>query len=272
MKNGIERDLFDSYDYCSPKMKSFFSLGTRQLYSEYQQNSTWWRQKPNSSRESKVEDDGIEYILNNLHHRALDDDPETNSIVFLGCSDTFGVGNELENTWPYLVKTELDRKGWNLGNPGGGIDSCYENFKRISSKIKFDLVFFLVPSFFRRTIWMQHIDHAEGERLAFTGNTKHIPDLRFRSCSVPQEDSAIQLALNHNCLLSSCKMAIDGIENICNKAGARLIYILHPMYYVNDISDEIYKYAPFSKAADNNHLGPDFQKVLAETFLKLYKK
>ena len=49
-------------------------------------------------------------------------------ILFLGCSNTFGIGLELENTWPYVLLNEIKNYTgkkiplWNLAIPGSSID------------------------------------------------------------------------------------------------------------------------------------------------------
>ena len=64
----------------------------------------------------------IEYSFNNYGFRTPDDFNDINEgNVFLGCSDTMGVGHLLENTWPYKVNKEVGGKFWNLSQGGSGI-------------------------------------------------------------------------------------------------------------------------------------------------------
>lgn len=44
---------------------------------------------------------------------------------YLGCSMTFGVGVNAEDTWPHQMSKRLDRPGLNFGVPGGSIESQY---------------------------------------------------------------------------------------------------------------------------------------------------
>ena len=47
------------------------------------------------------------------------------SIMFLGCSNTIGIGLPLENNWPTLVSNELNLKMINLGIGGSGSDTAF---------------------------------------------------------------------------------------------------------------------------------------------------
>jgi len=71
----------------------------------------------------------IEYKLNSLGHRCKDLN-EINLheyILFAGCSNTFGIGLELENTYPYLVSEKLNCDYYNLSISGTGIDVLEHN-------------------------------------------------------------------------------------------------------------------------------------------------
>lgn len=66
----------------------------------------------------------ITYKFNNYGFRCdqFNNDP---SVVFLGCSHTFGVGLPLECTWPYLVAKSLNLQCYNLGLPGTSNDTAF---------------------------------------------------------------------------------------------------------------------------------------------------
>ena len=68
----------------------------------------------------------IEYNYNNFGFRTPDDFNDTDEgNVFLGCSDTMGIGHLLENTWAYKVNKEVGGKFWNLSQGGCGIQTDY---------------------------------------------------------------------------------------------------------------------------------------------------
>lgn len=69
----------------------------------------------------------ISYRLNEYGFRC-DSFPEIetrDSITFIGCSNTFGVGMNKEKTWPALLSEKLNLKEINLGIAGGSLDSAF---------------------------------------------------------------------------------------------------------------------------------------------------
>ena len=71
----------------------------------------------------------IAYELNSLGHRSknIEDIDLDNYILFTGCSNTLGVGLELEKTFPYLVAEGLQIDYYNLALSGTGIDVMLHN-------------------------------------------------------------------------------------------------------------------------------------------------
>jgi len=69
----------------------------------------------------------INYNLNTYGFRS-DEFPEKEcreSITFLGCSNTFGVGMPKEHTWTSILAKELNLKEINLGIASGSLDSAF---------------------------------------------------------------------------------------------------------------------------------------------------
>lgn len=64
------------------------------------------------------------YKLNSQGFRS-DEFSKDDSIMFLGCSYTFGTGLPLENTFAHIVSTRLNLKCYNLGQPGGSNDTTF---------------------------------------------------------------------------------------------------------------------------------------------------
>lgn len=97
--------------------------------------------------------DGISYMLNSDGARC-DEFTEKNNkvkVLFIGCSHTFGIGQELEDVWCHKLYTqiskELDIDGfYNLGLPGATINDIIFNFFRYIKKYGVpDIVFALWP-------------------------------------------------------------------------------------------------------------------------------
>ena len=66
----------------------------------------------------------ITYQFNDQGFRSEEFDC-SRSILFLGCSFTMGIGLPYEQTWPYLVATDLALKNFNLGIGGGSNDTAF---------------------------------------------------------------------------------------------------------------------------------------------------
>lgn len=80
----------------------------------------------------------INYFHNKLGHRCknLSEVDLNNYILFLGCSHTEGVGNALEDTYPYIVSNQLNCDYYNLSIGGTGLDTMMHNLNVWMNKIK----------------------------------------------------------------------------------------------------------------------------------------
>lgn len=67
------------------------------------------------------------------------------SITFLGCSLTHGIGIHKENTWPSLLANKLELREVNLGIPGGSTDSAFRVYNEWQPIIKSKLTCLLLP-------------------------------------------------------------------------------------------------------------------------------
>ena len=67
------------------------------------------------------------------------------SITFLGCSLTHGIGIHKENTWPVLLSNMLELREINLGIPGGSTDSAFRVYNEWQPIHKSKLTCLLLP-------------------------------------------------------------------------------------------------------------------------------
>ena len=98
----------------------------------------------------------ISYSLNSYGFRSDEFSLEEPGNVFLGCSDTFGVGHRLEHSWPYLL-TKLkfpNHKIYNLGAPGSGSDTHFRLMNGLKTKMKIKNIFHWLPIRTRYEIFM----------------------------------------------------------------------------------------------------------------------
>ena len=100
------------WEWCNPDSKELFEKNCKKY--------------PNNKSLKYYKENPIEYSFNNYGFRTPDDfNDKDDGNVFLGCSDTMGVGNHLENTWPYKVNKEVGGKFWNLSQAGSGIQTDF---------------------------------------------------------------------------------------------------------------------------------------------------
>ncbi len=80
-------------------------------------------------------------------------------VVFAGCSNTEGVGANIENTWSHMLYTELSNKYnlsgyFNLGRSGNGWHNIVQNYMAYVSKYgAADYLFVLMPNILRDYVW-----------------------------------------------------------------------------------------------------------------------
>lgn len=67
------------------------------------------------------------------------------SIMYLGCSNTLGIGLPLEDTWPQLLSKKLKLKCANLAQGGGSLDTAFRLCHGFIDKIKPQIVILLIP-------------------------------------------------------------------------------------------------------------------------------
>ena len=92
-------------------------------------------------------DNPITYRLNSYGFRSDEFSLKESGNVFLGCSDTFGVGHKLEHSWPYLL-TKLkfpNETIYNLGAPGSGSDTHFRLINSLKYKLKIKNIFHWLP-------------------------------------------------------------------------------------------------------------------------------
>jgi hypothetical protein len=88
-------------------------------------------------------DKEIVYQFNSHGFRADEFDDSQNSVLSLGCSHTFGVGCNYENTWSYLISSALNCKNFNLAVGGSSNDTAFRLASYWIPKLKPKIVIFL---------------------------------------------------------------------------------------------------------------------------------
>jgi len=73
--------------------------------------------------------ESVTHKFNNFGHRCknIDEVDLNNYILFIGCSNTLGLGNYVHDTYPYLISKKLNMDYYNLGLAGSGTDIHLHN-------------------------------------------------------------------------------------------------------------------------------------------------
>jgi hypothetical protein len=91
--------------------------------------------------------DNVSYTFNKDGFRSEEFtyEPE-DSVLFLGCSLTVGIGMTLEDTWAYKVASRLGLRRYNLGVGAGGPDMCFRLAYHWIPRLRPKYVVMLTPS------------------------------------------------------------------------------------------------------------------------------
>lgn len=176
--------------------------------------------RPKEDQEYWNKQSPIKYNLNSYGHRCGEIVEDAESIMFLGCSMTFGVGMHKEHTWPALVAQSFGKTEYNLGVPGGSLDSCYRLYKEWLPIAKSSVTILAVPPHYRCE---KILEHDMGIEYANIGQWTIAHDLNSgnekqatRNLVEDLNDSAMYIAFNKN---------IDAIKKVAEDHGSRLILI-----------------------------------------------
>jgi hypothetical protein len=131
---------------------------------------------------TKETEDSCEYILNSNKFRCEELEKNNVNSIFVGCSETFGLGGAIEDCWSYMVYQKLkDEKPFvNLGVPGSGwSESIYNIFVYISNYGVPKNIFMLLPNIERRTVYgypylISFYDDQNNNKLKITVNDVNI--------------------------------------------------------------------------------------------------
>ena len=90
--------------------------------------------------------DDFSYTFNSYGFRSDEFEEDTNSIMFLGCSHTMGVGLPYDKIWCHLVAESMGMRYFNLGVGAGSLDSIFRVFSEWYPIIKSKYVVMQKPA------------------------------------------------------------------------------------------------------------------------------
>jgi hypothetical protein len=162
--------------------------------------------------------DNVSYTFNKHGFRADEfTDGVNDSVLFLGCSLTAGIGVDLESSWTYKVASSLGLRHYNLGVGGGGPDMCFRLAHHWIPRLRPKYVMMLMPMAGRMEILA---DKAIVHLLP--NSLKHLERTGLREKIEPFYNGWLSHPANTDMHILKCSM---GVQTICNSIGAPLIEI-----------------------------------------------
>lgn len=226
---------------------------------------------------SKESDDYIyRYIHRKVDGQYIDRDRigfDKEFIPCFGCSNTYGIYLDTNQSWPAQLRTETNRPFINLGEAGVGIDVIANNMFKLYEKHPFTSALILFPNYQRKIVSV----NTEYGTLKFPTNQ----DLHTIPFSILSEDRVRQ-AKEHE-----LKNIVDDIENVYSKDMIQKIVLFCKDkkidLHCSSWSPEVYnyietlsginllpKFTPHpndyqDKASDDMHPGPlEYQKFVGK--------
>lgn len=161
--------------------------------------------------------DNVSYTFNKEGFRADEfTDGVSDSVLFLGCSHTVGLGVDLESSWTYKVASSLGLRHYNLGVGGGGPDMCFRLAHHWIPRLRPKYVMMLTPMAGRMEIV---VENAIIQLLP--KSLKHLERTLIDKLE-PFYNAWLSHPANTDMNLLKCSL---GVESICNSIGVPLIEI-----------------------------------------------
>lgn len=161
--------------------------------------------------------------------------PHADSGCF-GCSHTWGVGNDYNEAWPYLLNSN------NFGFPGGSINFISRVIQEIIQEYSLKKVYILYPNWTR---------------------FEYLRDDNKWDQSLPTDENRYKFKEQNDdkWLLKNHESNKNKIRQICHDSQVKLIDLeLEDLHPIIDYPDK------WPKARDGGHWGPQWHQWVAEIF------
>lgn len=202
------------------------------------------KEHPDKLREYGWLERKITYNINNQGFRGLNFTDDS-SIIFLGCSHTFGDGVGYEDTWPYLMSSELKLQCMNLAITGGSSDCAFRLAYHYIPKVQPKLVVMLSPYDTR----LELIEENTAYRI-----TSFTDKLGFKKSWLGFYNSWMSDDTN---LILNREKNVFAISEICRRHDVKFLNLSHIHIPQLDL------------ARDLHHYGVKSHKKLSEMFLSM---
>lgn len=214
------------------------------------------------------------YKFNKFGFRSDDWSDGDKGIIFLGCSDTVGVGNYNHNTFAALISERLGVKNYNLGVAGGGLDQAYRVLKYHIKDINAEFVFLFITEPSRREYFTDETSVLVSPA-SFNSYSTTKKQLNGYFSADKLEDLYFKLQCEPKYLFIETNKNLDAIKYVCKENNKKLITVKNAVYYTNEESINL-KFNTqkgvygkrYDLGCDLVHRGKVFQKEVAKYFMK----
>ena len=178
-------------------------------------------------------------------------------VLYLGCSITFGIGVNIEQTWSHLLHRRLfpSERYLNLGQPGCGVDTYYRILKSYIGILKPQLVICTYPWASGRaeiwdpnqSRWFTHFMSSAIGHMKITFSDGHGNEDAFtRLSQFSPEPSMLRYMKCH-----------DAIKQVCSDNDSKLLWLnVQQMNEINSIIRQTCEVPLWDKGRDLMHHGP----------------
>jgi len=197
----------------------------------------------------------VTYDLNSYGFRSGEFKNTGNSITFLGCSFTTGIGIHKEDTFAYNVAKELGMDEMNLGLSGGSLDAAFRFYLMWQDIIRSQITVLLVPP--GRRLEVQRDWKAPGKERFCRLSAHHMGGNEKDKFLLSQVFGEDNMAMNY-------KKNILAITHIAEKTNSKLIILDSEDFSPADET-------AWGSARDNIHPGAPWHKYMTDNILKTIK-
>jgi hypothetical protein len=198
--------------------------------------------------------DNISYTFNKDGFRSEEFTYEPNdSVLFLGCSITTGIGVDLESSWAYKVANTFGLRRYNLGIGAGSADTCFRLAHHWIPRLRPKYVVMLTPMVGRMEVVLDE-----------QGIVQLLPNSFAHLDQHKRNEPFYNSWLSHpaNTELNRLKNVM-GVQTICNSIGVPLVEM--------SVDDTYFKGKAIildSDARDLMHPGREWNEYIAQMFIE----
>lgn len=232
---------FSAYPHLSNTKQLWLSMDTKELYAK---NNSIEKQRQLLEKYGWIEN-SFDYVFNSHGFRSDEFIEDSNSIVFLGCSFTVGIGLPYQDTFAKIIANKLNFSCYNLGLGAGSYDSCFRFAYYWLEKLKPKIVCMYTPPAERTEVFYKETLH------------QFYPNKKINAFhNDPEDYYKIWVDDTVNVELNSQKNLL-AIKHLCKNLNIKFISI-------NSGQIKIIDYA-----RDLAHPGIETNREIADTFLNL---